>query len=107
MRLVTNGVVLPQGNCAPISFPAGDKTSSSMQTAPLIQSITPPKRSDTTTSIAEKWKQFKQIWDNYAIITNLTAQKKKYRVVDCGASINIITKTHTIGSHVTPHQTER
>lgn len=63
MRLVTNGVVLPQGNCAPISFPAGDKTSSSMQTALLIQSITPPKRSDTTTNIAEKWKQFKQIWD--------------------------------------------
>ena len=75
-----------------------------MQTAPLIQSITPPKRSDTTTNIAEKWKQFKQIWDNYAIITNLTAQKKKYSVVDCGASINIITKTHFTGSHVTPHK---
>ena len=77
-----------------------------MQTAPLIQSITPPKSSDTTTDIAEKWKQFKQIWDNNAIITSLTVQKKKYWVVDCGASMNSITKIHTTGSHVTPHQTK-
>ena len=53
-----------------------------MQAAPLKQGIMPPKRFDTTTNIAEKWKLFKQFWDNYAIITNLTAQKKKYRVVD-------------------------
>ena len=37
----------------------------------------PPKPLDTTTNIAENWKQFKQIWENYAIITNLTEQ---YRV---------------------------
>lgn len=79
-----------------------DKTSSSMQAAPLKQGIMPPKRFDTTTNIAKKWKQFKQFWDNYAITTNLTAQKKRYRVVDCGASINVFTKFHTTGSHVTP-----
>ena len=79
-----------------------DKTSSSMQTAPLKQGIMPPKRFDTITNIAEKWKQLKQFWDYYSIITNLTAQKKKYRVVDCGASINFFTKFHTTGSYVTP-----
>ena len=51
-----------------------------MQAAPLIQGITPPKALDTTTNIAENWKQFKQIWENYAIITNLTAQMEQYRV---------------------------
>ena len=51
-----------------------------MQAAPLIQGITPPKTLDTTTNIAENWKQFKQIWENYAIITNLTAQMEQYRV---------------------------
>ena len=51
-----------------------------MQAAPLIQGITPPKTLDTTTNIAENWKQFKQIWENYAIITNVTAQTKQYRI---------------------------
>ena len=51
-----------------------------MQAAPLIQGITPPKPLDTTANIAENWKQFKQIWENYAIITNLTAQTEQYRV---------------------------
>ena len=51
-----------------------------MQTAPLIQGIMPPKPLDNTTNIAENWKQFKQIWENYAIITNLMAQTEQYRV---------------------------
>ena len=51
-----------------------------MQAAPLIQGITPPKPLDTTTNITENWKQFKQIWENYAIITNLTVQTEQYRV---------------------------
>ena len=51
-----------------------------MQAVPLIQGITPPKPLDTTTNVAENWKQFKQIWDNYAIITNLTAQTEQYKV---------------------------
>ena len=51
-----------------------------MQAAPLIQDITLPKPLYTTTNIAENWKQFKQIWENYAIITNLTAQMEQYRV---------------------------
>ena len=51
-----------------------------MQAAPLIQGTTPPKPLDTTTNITESWKQFKQIWENYAIITNVTAQTEQYRV---------------------------
>ena len=51
-----------------------------MQAAPLIQGIMPPKPLDTTTNITENWKQFKQIWENYAIIMNLTAQTEQYRV---------------------------
>ena len=51
-----------------------------MQAAPLIQGIIPPKPLDTTTNITENWKQFKQIWENYAIITNLTVQTEQYRV---------------------------
>lgn len=51
-----------------------------MQAVPLIQGIMPPKPLDTTTNITENWKQFKQIWENYAIITNLTAQTEQYRV---------------------------
>ena len=51
-----------------------------MQAAPLIQGIMPPKPLDTTSNITENWKQFKQIWENYAIITNLTAQTEQYRV---------------------------
>ena len=51
-----------------------------MHAAPLIQGIMPPKPLDTTTNIAENWKQFKKIWENYTIITNLTAQTEQYRV---------------------------
>ena len=51
-----------------------------MQAAPLRQGIMPPKPLGTTTNIAENWKQFKQIWEIYAIITNLTAQMEQYRV---------------------------
>ena len=52
-----------------------------MQAAPLIQGITPPKPLDTTTNTAENCKHFKQIWENYAIITNLTGQTEQYRVL--------------------------
>ena len=62
------------------SPPLPSQPSVAMQAAPLIQGITPPKPLDTTTNIAENWKQFKEIWENYAIITNLTAQKEQYRV---------------------------
>ena len=54
-----------------------------LQAAPLIQGIMPQKPLDTTTNIAENCKQLKQIWENYAIITNLTAQTKQYRVTLC------------------------
>ena len=34
----------------------------------------------TTTNIAGNWKQFKQIWDNFVIIMNLTVQTEQERV---------------------------
>lgn len=40
----------------------------------------PLKPFNNTTNVAKNWKQFKQIWDNYVIITNLTAQTEQYRV---------------------------
>ena len=52
-----------------------------MQAAPLMQGITLPKPLDTTTNIAENCKHFKQIWENYAIITNLAGQTEQYRVL--------------------------
>jgi hypothetical protein len=49
--------------------------------APIIQGITPPKALDITHgNIAENWKNYKQVWHNYAIITNLKAQTEQYRV---------------------------
>ena len=50
-------------------------------TAPIIQGITPPKALNITHgNIAENWKNYKQVWQNYAIITNLKAQTEQYRV---------------------------
>ena len=63
------------------SPPLPSQTSVVMQAAPLIQGITSPKPLDTTTNIAESYKHFKQIWENYAIITNLTGQTEQYRVL--------------------------
>ena len=62
------------------SPPLPSQPSVTMQAAPLRQGIMPPKPLGTTTNIAENWKQFKQIWEIYAIITNLTAQMEQYRV---------------------------
>ena len=51
-----------------------------MQATWLVQGITPPQPLDTTGNIIEKWKQFKQVWNNYSIITGLSAQTEDYRV---------------------------
>ena len=51
-----------------------------MQVTPLVQGITPPKPLDTTGNVVDDWKQFKQVWNNYSIITNLGAQTEDYRV---------------------------
>ncbi len=50
-------------------------------TAPIIQGITLPKALNITHgNIAENWKNYKQVWQNYAIITNLKAQTEQYSV---------------------------
>ena len=35
---------------------------------------------DVSGNVADNWKQFKQVWKNYSIITNLSAQSDEYRV---------------------------
>jgi len=55
------------------------QSSTPMQATPLVQGITPPKPLDTTGNVVEDWKQFKQVWNNYSIITNLSAQTEDYR----------------------------
>ena len=47
---------------------------------PLIQGIAPPEKLQTKGNIAENWKTFKQVWTNYAIITNLDKQSEHYKV---------------------------
>ena len=47
---------------------------------PPIQGIAPPEKLQTKGNIAENWKTFKQVWTNYAIITNLDKQSGQYRV---------------------------
>ena len=58
-----------------------DQDSENMATAqPPIQGIAPPEKLQTKGNIAENWKTFKQVWTNYAIITNLDKQSEQYRV---------------------------
>jgi hypothetical protein len=47
---------------------------------PPIQGILPPEKLQTKGNIAENWKTFKQVWTNYAIITNLDKQTEQYKV---------------------------
>ena len=56
------------------------ETTSPTAGAPLLQGITPPKPLDVSGNVADNWKQFKQVWKNYSIITNLSAQSEEYRV---------------------------
>lgn len=55
---------------------------SDTESKPIVQGITPPNPLDISSSgsAAENWKHFKQVWENYTIITNLTTQTEKYRV---------------------------
>ena len=56
------------------------ETASATASAPLLQGITPPKPLDVSGNVADNWKQFKQVWKNYSIITNLSTQSEEYRV---------------------------
>ncbi|KAK3745768.1 hypothetical protein QZH41_004924 [Actinostola sp. cb2023] len=49
--------------------------------APL-QAITPPNKLEVLDQdkLVENWKMFKQMWQNYAVITNLGAQTEEYRI---------------------------
>ncbi|XP_044176794.1 uncharacterized protein LOC122959528 [Acropora millepora] len=56
------------------------ETTSATASAPLPQGITPPKPLDVSGNVADNWKQFKQVWKNYSIITNLSAQSEECRL---------------------------
>ena len=51
-----------------------------MQATSLVQGIAPPKPLVTSGNIVENWKQFKQVWNNYSIITGLSTHTEDYRV---------------------------
>ncbi|KAK3723357.1 hypothetical protein QZH41_002823 [Actinostola sp. cb2023] len=48
-----------------------------------IQGITPPNKLEVLDrdKLVENWKTFKQMWQNYAVITNMRAQTEEYRIV--------------------------
>ncbi len=46
----------------------------------MLPGIKPPGILDIRTNTANNWKTYKQIWQNYAIITNLNAQPDAYKV---------------------------
>ncbi|KAK3752981.1 hypothetical protein QZH41_016289 [Actinostola sp. cb2023] len=47
-----------------------------------IQGITPPNKLEVLDrdKLVENWKTFKQMWQNYAVITNMRAQTEEYRI---------------------------
>ncbi|KAK3734824.1 hypothetical protein QZH41_002402 [Actinostola sp. cb2023] len=49
--------------------------------APL-QGITPPNKLEVLDQdkLVENWKTFKQMWQNYTVITNLRSQTEEYRI---------------------------
>ena len=42
--------------------------------------VKPPTKLNLKENIAENWKTYKQQWQNYAIVANLTAQSEEYQV---------------------------
>lgn len=46
----------------------------------MIQGISPPDHLQINGNIGENWKSYKQIWENYSIITNLKSQAQEYQV---------------------------
>ena len=45
-----------------------------------INGILPPEKLNIKGNIAENWKAFKQMWSNYAVITNIGSQSQQYQV---------------------------
>lgn len=55
-------------------------TSASTPVSPVIQGIMPPGHLQINENTTENWKSYKQIWENYTIITNLKSQAQEYQV---------------------------
>ena len=55
---------------------------SSKQAPPtaFMQGITAPGKLEIKENTVENWRAYKQVWNNYSIITNLSSQTEKYRV---------------------------
>lgn len=65
----------------PIESSSESPASTSSTTAnPVFQGITPPGPLKINGEIADNWKTYKQIWENYSIITNLKNQSQEYQV---------------------------
>ena len=51
-----------------------------MPFAAPMQGILPPSKLCITGNIAEHWKAYKQVWENYSIITGLASKPEEYKV---------------------------
>ena len=45
-----------------------------------VSGIRPPPPLTTETNVTENWKIFRQKWENYSVITNLTSQAREYQM---------------------------
>ena len=48
--------------------------------SPLMHGLKPPSKLHTTGSLAESWKAYKQVWENYSLISGLNTHTEEYKV---------------------------
>ena len=48
--------------------------------SPLMHGLKPPGKLHTTGSPADSWKAYKQVWENYSLISGLYAHTEEYKV---------------------------
>ena len=46
----------------------------------LVHGLKPPGKLNTSGNLAENWKCYKQVWDNYSLISGLNSRTDKYKV---------------------------
>ena len=70
------------------SSPATPSTSSGTGTAPIthafspppVHGLKPPGKLNTSGNLADAWKSYKQVWENYCLISGLNSQTEEYKV---------------------------
>ena len=70
------------------SSPATPSTPSGTGTAPITHTLSPPPvhglkppgKLNTSGNLADAWKSYKQVWENYCLISGLNSQTEAYKV---------------------------